>query len=539
MQSDSTRTVLSLNSSTQGLSGIVLDPATGGLVYRGRIGYAERFGAKYGIGDGFIDHGGGEFTAPSLMLVEALITFLDEMAAEIGPQEMRRIGRIAGAGQQHGTAYLSHNAPAMLRNADPARPLHEQFTQGFFTRDQSPIWMDSTTGAQCRILTDRVRQAGLSLLEITGSVATERFSFPQILRFAMEHPDELAKTSHICLISSLIASCMLGAIAPMEPGDAGGMNLMDIQHRRWSTEVADAVSDLAPNVLSKLPPIVDSLSIAGTLSTYMAKRYGFSDDVLVLPFSGDNPDSLLGVGISGATTGDEANTVLSLGTSDTVFALTERKFDPTGAGCVMGAVTGGRTILLCLKNGSLARQNLRDRYFPGDADWSRFTAALASTSPGNDGQFMVPFFVAEIAPNTHNEPFVRYCGGLSENDGARCARAIVEGQFLNIALQLEKLDIRPKRIRVTGGASVNTAVLQIASDILGVPLEMMEQPGVKSSTDSVSLGGAIRAASTLGWPIAELTKRICIPKGELVTPRNTAAYRSLRERYAAILAEIA
>ncbi|MFN8390380.1 MAG: FGGY family carbohydrate kinase [Bdellovibrionota bacterium] len=530
MSKGTSRTVLAVNSSTQSVSGTLLDPTAGRILWTGRITYGDVIGPRYGAPDGFITTPQKEVYSPPLMWIEGLSMLLDRLRSEVSPPEIRRIARIAGAGQQHGTAYLRQGAEQMF-DADPGLSLPE-LLEGQFSWDRAPIWMDSTTREQCALLESRLG-GPLRVAELTGSIPTERFSLPQILRFAEVQPELYDKTGHICLVSSLICSCFLGRIAPMEPGDGSGMNLMNIRSLDWDPNILAAVEDVAPNLRSRLPAILPSNAIAGPISNYMVTRYGFSSDAQVLPFSGDNPDSLLGMGVYGEASKTDPKPVLSLGTSDTLFALTDELYDPQGSANIMGAVTGGRMALVCFKNGSLARRAMRDAHFPGDDHWVRFDAALRSTVPANNGRFMFPFFMPEITPNTCNLPIVRYFEGLDPQDGAACARAVVEGQFLNLGLQMQRLLGQPKTIRVTGGAAVNREVLRIAADVLNATLELIAQSESGAIlTDSVSLGGAIRASATLGHELSSLVQTFCAPSGERIAPRNAGAYDGLRLRFA-------
>ncbi|MEJ2296664.1 MAG: carbohydrate kinase, partial [Candidatus Lokiarchaeota archaeon] len=71
----------------------------------------------------------------------------------------------------------------------------------------------------------------------------------------------------------------------------------------------------------------------------------------MLPWTGDNPSSLIGVGI---THSDQV--AVSLGTSDTYFSSMQKLIlDLTGESHVFGSPTGGYMALICFKNGSLAR----------------------------------------------------------------------------------------------------------------------------------------------------------------------------------------
>ena len=120
---------------------------------------------------------------------------------------------------------------AALAALDPERPLVEQ-VEPMLSRAVSPIWMDSSTGAECRAdCSGRRRDA--SLAQHTGSRAFERFTGPQIRKFASHEPAAYAATDRIHLVSSFLASLLAGRHAPIDPGDGSGMNLMDLTSANW------------------------------------------------------------------------------------------------------------------------------------------------------------------------------------------------------------------------------------------------------------------------------------------------------------------
>ena len=81
---------------------------------------------------------------------------------------------------------------------------------------------------------------------------------------------------------------------------------------------------------------------------------------------------------------DEGRVAISLGTSDTIFGLMrEPRVDPTGTGHVSGAPTGDYMGITVFKNGSLARERIRDAF---GLTWPEFSSALAATPPGNHGR---------------------------------------------------------------------------------------------------------------------------------------------------------
>ena len=87
-----------------------------------------------------------------------------------------------------------------------------------------------------------------------------------------------------------------------------------------------AVNATAPDLGRRLPPIQESWNVFGEIAPYWRRKYGFGPAKLI-PWSGDNPSSLIGLGLI-----DEGDLGISLGTSDTVFAPTPNAApDPRGS----------------------------------------------------------------------------------------------------------------------------------------------------------------------------------------------------------------
>jgi xylulokinase len=205
--------------------------------------------------------------------------------------------------------------------------------------------------------------------------------------------------------------------------------------------------------------------------------------------------------------GDPGTAVVSLGTSDTMFAaMAAPRTDPRGYGNVFGNPAGGFMALCCFSNGSLAREEIARRFKLGWDDFAR--AILEKTQPGNGGDMLLPYFVPEITPRL-NAPAERWFGSpdfVAAKKGDAAARAVVEAQALSMRLHSAFIGQPPARILVTGGASKNPGILRVLADVFQaeiVPLRV---------SNSSALGGALRAAQAVGGrPWAELYARFAAP----------------------------
>ena len=527
------RLYLGLDSSTQSLTAIVIevDGAEAHVVFDESLTFDETF-PQYGTDHGVLPPAfasasalrasaglrRGEVFSSPVMWAEALEVMMRRIADS--GLDISRLAAISGSAQQHGSVYLTAAAADALGHLDASRPLAEQVGP-MLSRPVAPIWMDSSTGAECADIAAAVG-GQQTLANQTGSRAFERFTAPQIRKFAHADAAAYAATGRIHLVSSFLASLLAGRHAPIDPGDGSGMNLMDLRHKRWWPE---AVSATAPGLAAKLPAIAESWTVAGTLSPYWQTRVGLPA-ARVITWSGDNPCSLVGVGLV-----REGRVAISLGTSDTIFGLMmEPRVDSSGTGHVFASPTGDYMGLTCFSNGSLAREHVQDAF---GLTWTDFSKALATTPAGNQGKVMVPWFAPEITPLVTTSNVRRY--RLEEDDAAGNVRAVVEAQQMAMALHAQWMGVSIDTIHATGGASANREILQVMADVFGAE--------VYRSTvgNSAALGAALRAwhadAVADGTPLPWSTiTAIAQPSAASLiapSPQRHAVYRELLPMYEA------
>ena len=512
---------LGFDSSTQGLTALVLD-CTGGerrVVFERSLEYDSDF-AEYGTQNGVWRRGGAAVTASPLMWAEALDRMM-ELLASARTFDPKGIAAISGAAQQHGSVYLNASAADVLESIDARVPLVSQLA-GAFSRDESPVWMDESTSAQCDAIS-RALGGRQAVAELTGSAPFERFTGPQIRKFFEGEPQAYRGTSRIHLVSSFLASLLAGQDAPVEPGDAAGTNLLDIRACDWAPAALEAT---APSLRTRLPDVVPSATVIGRLSRYWRDRYGFGD-ALVVAWTGDNPSALVGSGLF-----SEGALGVSLGTSDTLFGFSENpRPTATGSCHVFGAPSGGYMSLVCFRNGSLAREAIRNQY---GYDWEGFSRALRETPAGNTGALMLPWFEPEITPHVARAGVRRL--RLSVEDGAPNVRAVIESQMMAMANRAGMVTRQKiERVLATGGASVNRDILQVMADVFDAEVLPMARG------NAAALGAALRALHAheqaggreISWPevyegvhAAEFAARI------RPNPDSVRIYATLRERYA-------
>ncbi len=509
---------LGLDCSTQSLSALVIDTDRGDLVVDESVPFAAL--PEFRSPHGFLEHPDPRIKhADPLLWVAALEVLLGRLRQR--GVDLSRVRGVSGAGQQHGSVYLRTTIGSTPDWRDDA-PLHEQIAP-LLSRATAPIWLDSATSDECREIAAALG-GDEELVRVTGSRAIERFTGPQIRRFFKLAPRAYEATAEIHLVSSFVASIFTKTSAPIDRGDGAGMNLLDLQTLDWSPA---SIAATAPGLGQRLPRLASCDTIVGTVAPYFVRRYGFSPQTPVVVFTGDNPSSLVGMGATAPGTA-----VISLGTSDTVFAAMERpRTDPRGFGHVFGNPAGGFMSLICFANGSLARETVARRV---GLDWSGFERALLEeTEPGNGGALLLPYFVPEMTPRiSAPRPLLRGDAAfLAWRDGPRAARAVVEAQALAMRRYSDWIGRAPDRILATGGASSNQGVLRVIADVFQAEVGRLR---VKNAS---ALGAALRAAHTVGavdW--GTLFERFAAPDPAVAlrpAPGTRQIYEEMEARWAA------
>ena len=463
---------LGIDSSTQSVKALVYDTEAKSVVTTVSVNFGKEL-PEFGCPDGFIPNANPlvRHADPRLWLAA-----LDKVLAKLQAAfDTSKIDAIGGDGQQHGSVYLNsswRDALAKLGEESGASDLAKAFS-GVFARATAPIWMDSSTHAQVAALDAKF---GAALRARTGSPAIERFTGPQIMKFAAEDPAAYAATARIHLVSSFLCSVLIGADAPVDTGDGAGMNLLDLGKGAWD---GDICAFTAPDLVRRLPAVCNGR--AGSLAPYFAK-YGLRPGIPVVAFTGDNPASLVGTGAD-----KPGVAVISLGTSDTFFAaMPVFKTDPNGYGHVFGNPSGGFMSLACIKNGSLAREKVRALV---GCDYAFFDEGAFEAAGVFAGRAF-PYFEEEITPKHPGTGIEADFDWEAASDAEKVV-SVIRGQVLNMYERTRWIGAFDT-IRVTGGASRSKGIRDTIAAVFGAKVETLDVP------DSAALGGAILAAWLLG-----------------------------------------
>jgi len=305
----------------------------------------------------------------------------------------------------------------------------------------------------------------------------------------------------------------------MDISDVCGANLWDIKNGRWQEDLLaltggdDGVEDLRTK-LGFVPK--DGGGSFGSISSYFVKRFNFPASCAIIPFTGDNPSTLLALPLR------DSDAIVSLGTSTTFLMSTSHlRPDPSYHFMNHPATAGLYMFMLCYKNGGLAREHIRDAINKASPDakpesWDLFnetatkTSVLGQQDPQKDPMRLGLYFpLPEIVPNVKDGTW-RYLydnakDSLTEAQGNDAwpipdadARAILESQFLSLRLRSQNLvekqgdlPAQPRRIYMVGGGAVNPAIAELAGQVLGGADGVFK---LDIGSNACALGAAYKAA---------------------------------------------
>lgn len=424
--------VLGVDSSTQSCKVVVVDSETDAVVRSGRA-----------------PHPDGTSVDPEAWWVALQAAIAD--AGGLDDVESWAIG-----GQQHGLVALD--------------------AQGRVIRD-ALLWNDTRSAQAAEDLIGEFGAAALA--DRTGLVPVASFTITK-LRWLRDHePENAARVAAVALPHDWLTWRLRG-FGPERPdldelvtdrSDASGTGYWNPATGEYDRELLVAALGhdvILPRVLGPRESVTDAAS----------RR--------VAPGAGDNAAVALGLG---ARTGD---VVVSIGTSGTIFAVTDRPVaEPTGIVAGFADADGGYLPLVCTLNAARVLDVIA-RLLGVDHDGLSTLALTAE--PGAGGLELVPYFEGERSPNLPDATASLTAMTLASTTRENLARAAVEGMLGGLRFGLDalrELGIPLERVLLVGGGAQSQAVREIAPLVFGLPVEVPE------AAEYVAVGMARQAASVL------------------------------------------
>ena len=428
--------VVGVDCSTQATKALVVDTETGRTVASGRATHTVT------------GTDGARETHPTVWwdaLAEAL-----EQTGRAG-----EVAAIAIGGQQHGLVVSD-------ANDEPLRA--------------SMLWNDTRSAPQAEELT-----AALGGPEAwaagPGSVPVAAYTVTKWAWLRANEPAVAAAAASVRLPHDWLTTRMSGA-AVTDRGDASGSGWYSTAAEAYDPAVLSLPAvDLDPSLL---PRVAAPTEVVGTITSAAASALGLPTSAVVAPGTGDNMAAAMGLGV------EPGVPVLSLGTSGTVYAVSDRRpGDPSGTVSGFADATGRYLPLACTLNCTLAVDRV--------ATWLGIDRnAVADRTDVT----MLPYLDGERTPNLPNASGAML-GLRHDTEPGEIHLAAYQGAAASlvdamdaIAEQSGGLDPDAPLVLIGGGAQ-GTAWRQVIGQLTGRRLL------VPAADELVALGAAVQAAAAL------------------------------------------
>jgi xylulokinase len=463
--------VAGVDSSTQSCKVVIRDAATGALVRSGRASHPDGTEVDpqhwWSALQWAIDAAGG----------------LDDVEA------------ISIAGQQHGMVVLD----AEGRVIRPAL-----------------LWNDTRSAQAARDLIDEVGAEAYA--ERTGVVPVASFTATKLRWLRDAEPANAERVAAVALPHDWLTWRLRG-YGPIDATDAPlGPVLEELVTDRsdasgtayWGAAGYD--QDLLVRALGHdvvLPRVIGPSDAAGDAVIGM----------LVGPGAGDNAAAALGLD---AAPGD---VVVSIGTSGTVFAVTESPVaDASGTVAGFADATGNFLPLIATLNAARVLDATAGLL---GVDYEQLGRLALEAEPGSSGAVLVPYFEGERTPNLPDATASFSGLTLANTTRPSIARAAVEGLLCGLADGLDAVrsqGVAAERVLLIGGAAQNPAVRAIAAQVFDVPV-VVPEPG-----EYVADGAARQAAWVLSgerpsWPVA-IDEELAVDTRAVIRQQYAAAAKA-------------
>ena len=410
------------------------------------------------------------------------------------PDPKEPIAAIALTGQMHGAVMLDEKG-AVLR--------------------PSLIWCDTRTQPECDWLTEKIGYE--KLIELTCNPALPNFTLTKLLWVKKHQPEIFAKIRHVMCPKDYVRYRLTGEFA-IDVQEASGTLLLDVTHRRWSREVAEAAG-IDENWL---PKVYESPEICARISEQAAGLTGLKAGTPVAAGAGDQGAGAVGMGIL-----QPGSVSATIGTSGVVFAATaEPTKDPKGRlHTFCHAVPGLWHVMGVTQSAGLSLSWLKETFFAGQS-YDTLNAEAAKIPAGSDGLLWGPYLLGERTP--HLDPQVRAgfaCIGVGSTAG-HFVRAVLEGVAYSLQdtfTLFAELGIPVSGIRLGGGGARGALWRRIQAGIYGHPVEVL------TAEEGGAFGCALMAGVGAGhWANLDQACAQAIEVAQRINPdpADLAAYKT-------------
>ena len=387
------------------------------------------------------------------------------------------------------------------------------------------IWCDQRTQPQCDWLTEKI---GFDrIIELTANPALPNFTLTKLLWVRDHEPEIFNRIAHVLCPKDYIRYCLTGEFA-MDMQEASGTLLLDVAHRRWSAEMAEA----AAIPMQWLPRLFEGPEVCARISAAGAGATGLAAGTPVVAGAGDQGAGAIGMGI--LTPGSVSATI---GTSGVVFAATDTPTkDPLGRLHTFCHAAPGRWHVMGVTNGAgLSLRYFRDTFAPINS-YDELSTLANDVPAGSEGLLWAPYLFGERTPHLDPEARAAFVGITPSHTRAHFIRAVLEGVAMSLRDTLTlfyELRIPVESIRLGGGGARSALWRQIQADVYGHAVQILK------AEEGAAFGAALLAGTGVdAWPTVEAACDATVQAAATIEPLHAEAmeeaYMRFRRLYPAL-----
>ena len=389
------------------------------------------------------------------------------------------------------------------------------------------IWCDVRTDKQCEELTEKI--GADRLIQLTCNPALPNFTLTKFLWVREHEPENWKRVRSVMLPKDYVRFRMTGERA-IDVADASGTLLLDVAHRRWSSEMLEA-TQIDERIL---PKVYESQEVCGKISAEGAAATGLKPGTPVVAGAGDQAAGATGMGIvvPGAVSA-------TIGTSGVVFAATDRPaLDPKGRlHTFCHAIPGRWHVMGVTQAAGLSLRWFRDNLGSERGSTNVSLRKHRKVAPGADGLLWTPYLMGERTPHLDGQARAALVGLTASHTRGHIVRAILEGVAFSLRDSFtifEEMNVPVRSIRLGGGGARSNLWRQIQADVYGHEVEIVE------AEEGAAYGAAILAGVGAAlWPsvdaacdaVIRVTQRVAV-KPNVVSKMNES-YAAFRRVYPA------
>ena len=386
------------------------------------------------------------------------------------------------------------------------------------------IWCDVRTEPQCRELTEKI--GADRIIQLTCNPALPNFTLSKFLWVRENEPENWKRVRSVMLPKDYARFRLTGDRA-IDMADASGTLMLDVTHRRWSSEVLQA-AEIEERLL---PALYESPDVCGKISAEGAAATGLKTGTPVVAGAGDQAAGATGMGIVAA-----GAVSATIGTSGVVFASTDRPaLDPKGRlHTFCHAIPGRWHVMGVTQAAGLSLRWFRDQFGAGKEDgrdpYERLSDEAATAPPGSDGLLWTPYLMGERTPHLDANARGALVGLTASHTRRHVIRAILEGVAFSLRDTFTifgEMQVPVKRIRLGGGGARSRLWRQIQADVYGHEVEIVE------AEEGAAYGAAILAGvGAKIWPTVDDACNTIVRVAERI-PQRVEAAKAMNASYAA------